>query len=70
MKMADYKAVYENVYARHLSLIWAMLCYLIEPDAALVAVLIAVMLDFVSKIMAICVKSGGVLAAVKKGELS
>jgi len=55
---------------RILALSWSAFCYLVEPDAAFLAVLIAVMLDLVSKLMAISAQKGGFVPAVASGELS
>jgi len=55
---------------RILALSWSAFCYLVEPDAAFLAVLTAVMLDLVSKLVAISATKGGFVPAVTTGELS
>ncbi len=60
----------EQRWVRVLSLLWAGFYYLAEPDAAFLAVLIAVLLDLVTKLVSIVVSSGGVTAAIRGGHLS
>ena len=55
---------------RLLSLLSAGFYYLVEPDAAFLAVLIAVLLDFITKLVSIVVNHGGVTAAIRGGYLS
>ncbi len=55
---------------RFISLLWAGFYYLVEPDAAFLAVLIAVLLDLVTKIVSVVVSSGGATAAIRGGHLS
>lgn len=55
---------------RLLALLSAGFYYLVEPDAAFLAVLIAVLLDFITKLVSIVVNHGGVTAAIRGGYLS
>lgn len=55
---------------RLLSLLSAGFYYLVEPDAAFLAVLIAVLLDFITKLVSIVVNHGGVTAAIRGEYLS
>jgi len=55
---------------RLLGLVWSGIYYLVEPDAAFLAVWIAVMLDLVSKLVAISAQKGGFVVAVTRGEIS
>lgn len=60
----------EQRWVRVLSLLWAGFYYLVEPDAAFLAVLIAVLLDLLTKLISIAVSHGGVVAAIRGGHLS
>ncbi|MBS3873555.1 MAG: phage holin family protein [Firmicutes bacterium] len=55
---------------RLLGLVWSIIYYLVEPDAAFLAVWIAVMLDLVSKLVAISAQKGGFMVALTAGEIS
>jgi len=55
---------------RLLGLLWSGFYYLVEPDAAFLAVWIAVMLDLVSKLLAISAQKGGFVVALTTGEIS
>ncbi len=57
-------------WVRIVSLLWAGFYYLVEPDAAFLAVLIAVLLDLVTRLISIVVNCGGFTAAVRGGGLS
>lgn len=59
-----------NKVVRILSLLWAILCYLIEPDAAFLAVLITVLLDLLTKLISILARHGGLTRAIRNGHLS
>ena len=56
--------------SKMLAVAWAVLCYLIEPDAAFMAVMILVGLDLISKLTALSVKRGGLVDAVRQGDIS
>ncbi|MBS3984320.1 MAG: phage holin family protein [Selenomonadales bacterium] len=60
----------EQRWVRLLSLLSAGFYYLVEPDAAFLAVLIAVLLDLITKLVSIVVNYGGVTAAMRGGYLS
>jgi len=60
----------EQRWVRLLSLLSAGFYYLVEPDAAFLAVLIAVLLDLITKLVSIVVNHGGVTAAIRSGHLS
>ena len=55
---------------RYLTLSWAAICYLLEPDAAFMAVIVAVFLDFLTKLVALAVQNQGFLSAVRAGKIS
>lgn len=56
--------------SKALAIAWTVLCYLLEPDAAFIAVMVLVALDFMTKLTALSVRDGGLLGAVKKGNIS
>ena len=56
--------------ARLLSLLWGILCYLIEPDAAFMAVWLAVLMDLLTKLVAIAAIKGGFVNAVRDGHIT
>ncbi|MBT9152301.1 MAG: hypothetical protein DDT35_00515 [Firmicutes bacterium] len=55
---------------RAIAILWSVFCYLVEPDAAFLAVMIAVMLDLATKLVAIAAAQGGLVPAIATGELS
>ncbi len=55
---------------RYLTLSWAAICYLLEPDAAFMAVIVAVFLDFITKLVSLAVQNQGFLSAVRMGKIS
>lgn len=65
-----WNAAIRNRVIRMLSLLWAALYYLIEPDAAFLAVLIAVLLDLFTKLISILARHGGLTKAIRNGHLS
>lgn len=56
--------------SKALAVAWTVFCYLVEPDAAFMAVMVLVALDFITKITAISVRRGGIVDAVVQGEIS
>jgi len=60
----------EQRWVRLIALLSAGFYYLVEPDAAFLAVLIAVLLDFITKLVSIVVNYGGITAAIRGGHLS
>jgi phage-related holin len=56
--------------ARVFALVWGLLCYLVEPDAAFLAVWVAVLMDLLTKLAAIAALKGGFLSAVKSGHIT
>jgi phage-related holin len=56
--------------AKVLSLLWALLCYLIEPDAAFMAVWLAVLMDLLTKLVAIAALKGGFVTAIRGGYIT
>ena len=52
------------------ALLWAGLCYLLEPDAAFLAVWIAVLVDLLTRLVAIAAQNHGFIRAVKGGHIS
>jgi len=69
MKSSWWEAVKEPA-SRVIAILWAGFCYLVEPDAAFMAVMILVLVDLISKLCAISMSSGGLIAAVNDGKLS
>lgn len=63
-------ATWSSRLARSLSLAWAVICYLLEPDAAFMAVWIAVIMDLVTKLISLAVPSGGFVPALRQGRIS
>lgn len=65
-----WRDIWQSKLSRLVTLVWAGFCYLIEPDAAFVAVMILVVFDLLSKFVAISVQQGGFIAAVLNGSLT
>lgn len=56
--------------SKTIAIAWTVFCYLVEPDAAFMSVMVLVALDFITKLTAISVNGGGVIGAVKTGHIS
>lgn len=56
--------------ARIFTFLWGLVCYLIEPDAAFMAVWLAVLTDLLTKLVAIAAVKGGLITAVKDGHIT
>lgn len=56
--------------ARAVSMAWGLLCYLIEPDAAFMAVLLAVLMDLLTKLVSVAAVKGGFVSAVRSGHIT
>ena len=68
--LATWRFTLQGRLSKVLAIGWAVFCYLVEPDAAFIAVMVLVALDFITKLTAISVRRGGVIGAVSKGHIS
>jgi phage-related holin len=71
--MYNFKSAFESLStksAKAFTLLWGLLCYLIEPDAAFMAVWLAVLMDLLTKLVAIAAQKGGLVIAIKDGHIT
>lgn len=68
--LGNLRCTLQGKLSKAIAIVWAGFCYLVEPDAAFIAVIILVALDFITKLTAISVKRGGLLGAIMQGEIS
>jgi len=68
--LATWRCTLQGRLSKALAIAWAVFCYLVEPDAAFIAVMVLVALDFITKLTAISVRRGGLIGAIANGDIS
>jgi phage-related holin len=71
--MPNVEVIWQVVCSRSLRLAafcWAAICYLLEPDAAFMAVMVTVFLDFLTKLIALARQNEGFSLAISNGSIS